>query len=628
MKRKRPNRRAGVPTRDACPDEDGALAAARPPEEHPAVGTEARLARAQRAARIGVWDWEVNASSVTGDATLYELLGVVPTTALTLKTILACVHPDDLPVLSRLVQGALKKGVHCDADFRVLRPDDDIRWLAGRGEVIRDEFGEPVRMVGVSFDVTAAKQAQEVVHKSEEILQAILETAVDAIIIIDREGTMVAVNRATEKMFGYRQAQLVGRNVKMLMPSPDREQHDNYLARYHKTGEAHVIGRGREIVGQRKDDSTFPADLSVSEVDHLGLYTGIIHDITTRKLREAELRSQYDFNERLIETAQSIILVLDLEARVVRFNSIFEELTGWSQEEAEGRNWFDTFVPQGDRTRIRQLFKKSMAGERTQGNINAILAKNGEKRQIEWNDAPLTDECGNLIGLLCTGTDVSERLRLEGEVYAAVEEEKNRFARELHDGLGGHLCAVSMFSDILSQKLHRGEAVAASEADRIAELTREASRQARDLAHGLYPVRDESGALEDSLKSMMTLVRSSSNLHCRLEEASEPLEFGDRAVATHLYRIVQEAVQNAVKHSGATELKVRLAKEDDGAVLLSITDNGTGFDQDEPAKREGIGLHTMQYRARAIGGTLTIGSGPRRGTRVFCRLPQGSAKTE
>jgi PAS domain S-box-containing protein len=131
-------------------------------------------------------------------------------------------------------------------------------------------------------DMTELKQAEEALRVSEERIRAILNTAADAIITIDRRGIIDSVNPATVRMFGYTQDELLGQNVSILMPPPYRDEHDSYLARYLETGEARIIGVGRDVTGRRKDGSTFPIGLAVSEVDHLGLFTGIIRDISER----------------------------------------------------------------------------------------------------------------------------------------------------------------------------------------------------------------------------------------------------------------------------------------------------------------------------------------------------------
>ncbi len=130
------------------------------------------------------------------------------------------------------------------------------------------------------------------ISESRARLLAILETAVDAIVTIEESGVIESVNPAAERMFGYAREELVGRNVSMLMPSPWREEHDHHIQRYLSTGEARIIGIGREVEAQRKDGTVFPADIAVSEVrlPARRLFTGIIRDLTER--REMEVRAR------------------------------------------------------------------------------------------------------------------------------------------------------------------------------------------------------------------------------------------------------------------------------------------------------------------------------------------------
>lgn len=132
--------------------------------------------------------------------------------------------------------------------------------------------------------------AEEALRQSEARLGAVLETAVDAIITIDQHGIVQTVNPATERIFGYSAAEIVGRNVSMLMPPPYQQEHDGYLERYLRTGERHIIGVGREVEGRKKDGTIFAVDLAVSEVERGRLFTGIVRDISDRKLVESRIR--------------------------------------------------------------------------------------------------------------------------------------------------------------------------------------------------------------------------------------------------------------------------------------------------------------------------------------------------
>lgn len=131
-------------------------------------------------------------------------------------------------------------------------------------------------------------------HEEAARWRAIIESAVDAIVVIDQRGVIESFNPAAERMFGYRAAEVTGRNVSMLMPAPYASEHDRYLSRYVKTGKAHIIGVGRDVEGRRRDGSVFPAHLSVGELRHDGQqkFTGIIRDLTDRVDLEMKLREE------------------------------------------------------------------------------------------------------------------------------------------------------------------------------------------------------------------------------------------------------------------------------------------------------------------------------------------------
>jgi PAS domain S-box-containing protein len=136
-------------------------------------------------------------------------------------------------------------------------------------------------------------------------------------------------------------------------------------------------------------------------------------DITERKKIEEALRQEKEFAESMFNTAQAIILVLDKQGRIVKFNPYMEELLGYKLEEVKGKDWFDTFLPKTDHTKLRELFKKATNDVSTKGNVNPILTKSGREVLIEWYDKTLKDKDGQAIGLLSIGRDVTERKKLE-----------------------------------------------------------------------------------------------------------------------------------------------------------------------------------------------------------------------
>jgi two-component system CheB/CheR fusion protein len=154
---------------------------------------------------------------------------------------------------------------------------------------LRDSNGKVVNVSTIARDIRERKRAEQNLRESEERLRAILTTATDGILTINQIGIIQSANPAAERMFGYMAAEMIGQNVKMLMPSPYRDEHDGYLERYLRTGNRHIIGIGREVQARRKDDSVFPMELAVSEIKDLKLFAGIVRDITQRKELEREV---------------------------------------------------------------------------------------------------------------------------------------------------------------------------------------------------------------------------------------------------------------------------------------------------------------------------------------------------
>ena len=195
-------------------------------------------------------------------------------------------HYDVFPEIPERWKSVHRRGLSRGSRTSRRRPvrsrDGDTQWV--RWEV-RPWYAATGLIGGIVIfteNITERKQADLALHDSRSRLEAVLDTAADAIITIDQRGAITSVNPATERMFGYTQDELIEQNVSILMPPPYRDEHDGYIERYLQTGEARIIGIGREAVGRRKDGSTFPVDLAVSETGDQG-FTGIIRDISQRK---------------------------------------------------------------------------------------------------------------------------------------------------------------------------------------------------------------------------------------------------------------------------------------------------------------------------------------------------------
>ena len=192
-------------------------------------------------------------------------------------------------------------------------------------------------------------------HEVNERLRAILDAAVDGIITIDERGTIETVNPAAVRIFGYEPEEIIGRNVRMLMPEPYHSEHDGYLKRYLETGERRIIGIGREVEGLRKDGTRFPIELAVSEAYAGGrrIFTGIVRDITDRKRIEEELRASEERFSRAFRGSPDALLMTNSNGLILEVNDGFEKIFGYKREEVIGLKTsdLDLYAHREDRAR-------------------------------------------------------------------------------------------------------------------------------------------------------------------------------------------------------------------------------------------------------------------------------------
>ena len=222
-------------------------------------------------------------------------------------TYLDAIHPDDRDQVMRdlTAQQAGTFNDQYDQEYRVVQPDQSVRWVWTRYMPIRNESGDVYRIAGISTDVTDRKQVEIKLQRNETRLKAILDTTIDAIITTSTEGIITTFNSAAEEMYGYTVDEVVGKNVHMLVQEPDATNHDAYIQNYLVTGEAKIIGMRREVLSKRKDGSTFPVELSVNDMRKAGElgFTALIRDITDRKRAEERIRfTQYAVDHNTLAT--------------------------------------------------------------------------------------------------------------------------------------------------------------------------------------------------------------------------------------------------------------------------------------------------------------------------------------
>jgi PAS domain S-box-containing protein len=347
---------------------------------------------------------------------------------------------------------------------------------------------------------------------------------------------------------------------------------------------------------------------------------GVGFDITDLKKTEEALQEERNVVSAILDTVSALVVVLDPAGRIIRFNRACERTSGYTFEEVRYRFAWELFGVADEADRFRAIFEQMRAGLAHTEYESHWVTRDGSRRLISWSGTALPGDRGTPAYIIATGIDITERKRLEQAVLEISVREQRRIGQDLHDGLGQHLTGIAFMSKVQEQKLAEKGLPDAEDAAKIVRLVNEAIEKTRELSRGLLPVLSESRGLMSALQQFAGEVEHLFGISCRFLCVA-PVLIHDDAVATHLYHITQEAVNNAIKHGKARSIVIALGAGS-GRGALTISDNGSGLGK-VSAGSKGMGLHIMNYRARMIGGVLDIGQSKPHGTVVTCRFPDG-----
>ena len=320
----------------------------------------------------------------------------------------------------------------------------------------REKGGRISGVAVCSRDRTEQKRSDDVLAESNERLITVLDS-LDAIVYVADMDTheVLFSNEHTRKLFDR---DLTGETCWQVLQGDQSGPCDFCTNKY-------LMDTGGKPSGVYVWEHYNPAldktyqchDQAIQWIDGRTVRLEIATDITVRKQLEEALRREKDFTQNLIDTAQTILLVLDTEGRIVRFNPFMEDLCGYKLDEVRGMDWFSTFLPEQNRNRIKELFRTAVTGNETRGNIDPIVAKDGREIIVEWYDKTLKDADGNTIGLLAIGQDITSRKRAEEALknaHAELEQrvkERTAELQESNEGLADEIEERTRIEEALSK---------------------------------------------------------------------------------------------------------------------------------------------------------------------------------
>ncbi len=454
-----------------------------------------------------------------------------------------------------------------------------------------------------------ALEAEGTLRESEELYRLLAEHSSDMISKHTPEGVYTYASPACRCLLGYEPEELVGRDAYEYFHPDDLEQ----IRRTHSTilehPDTYTVGyRIRRRDGSYiwfETTSRTVRDPNTNQVQEI---IAVSRDITGRK----EAEEQVLFQAHLLEQVQAAVIATDMRGLVTHWNEYAERLYGWTREEALGRNIAElTISPEGLEL-AEEIMERLRAGEAWEGEF-VVRRKDGSEFLAYVTDSLIRDSEGRAVGIVGVSTDITERKRLEESLREIREAERRRIARDLHDvvlqDLSGALQGMQA-AQIESEKLGPGAGLE----QEIAALRRAVG----SLRHVIYDLRLETG--QPFVRAVESLVELNRQLTPEREieftvHDGFPHELPDDV---ELLRVLQEALVNARRHSGARHVEVILSGRRH-MVRAEVADDGRGFD---PASvREGVGISGMCERASALGGRLKIESAPGRGTSVKVEVP-------
>ena len=602
--------------------------------------SEARLAEAQRVARVGSWSCDGQSHTATWSEEMYRITGRDPGCPAPGYAELETLYsPESWARINAAMQRALATGEPYALDLDIVRPDGGLRGVHCTGAAVRDEGGRVVRLHGTFQDITERKQAEAKLAEQA----ALLRHAHDAIWITDLKGNISFWNRGAEELYGWRPEQAVGANVNTLMkpefPIPlveivalvvDRGQWEGEITHRTRSGRTVIVASRWTL--QRADKTTPGKILEINR------------DITDRKRAEEELRLS---NEARRESEERLRLAMTAAAETIwEFNPATglmqrDETEGatfrYAPETASAAELWAVRVRSEDHERVSRSFFEALEGQAVSWRAEyKFLRADGEWSDIQDRAVIARDSSGKVIRVVGAMLDVTDLKRAEAslreanqrlhqlsrDLLRAQDYERRRIARELHDSTAQLLAALSINLSRLREpglEPDRQRQVLAE----AGELAAACSAEIRTVTCLLHPPLLEEVGLASALQSYAQGFNQRTGIQV---EIKIPPDFGrlSSELEETLFRIVQEGLSNVQKHSGS-QLAVVLLERDPQEVRLVLQDRGRGFPQalcgqTKGFVRFGIGIIGMRERAEQLGGRVELTSNDN-GARLSVTLP-------
>ena len=528
------------------------------------------------------------------------------------------IHPDDASACLRSYEEACEARREFTLEYRLRTRSGEHAWVLDTGTP-RFVAGVFAGYVGSVTDISALKQAQE-------RWRSIVEGAPNAMLAVDADGKIVLVNTRTEEVFGYTRAELVGSDVEMLLPETLRAKYPGHLQQFLANPTVRPMGAGQELFGRRKDGSQVPLEIGLNLIrtPEGQFVLASIVDITERLAAEAMLREGEKRMTLAADAAHLGMWVWDAPDTFMWTSAKWKAIHGYAPNEDIRFGALIERVHPDDRDAVERAVTNSFNDQSSFYLQHRIVLPDGTVRWISKNGRVERAANNERLRLLGVCIDITERKEVEaaarevsGRLITAQEDERRRIARDLHDDLNQRLAMLSVETDLLGRmdNAPRAQIIINDIATRVKDLSSEVHK----LSYQLHPAKLDQLGLVPASRSFCREVTRQYGVPIEFTHDPVPRDL-DSDVALCLYRLIQEGLQNMLKHSRATRAHVELRMEEDELRLL-VSDNGRGFDPRATNHNAGLGLLGMRERVRLVRGRIVLHSAPGEGTRIEVNVP-------
>lgn len=507
-----------------------------------------------------------------------------------------------------------------DIQYRITDAGGKTKWIQERAFPVYNESGVIIKIAGTSIDISDRKEAENLLLQSEQNLRAIFNSVPDSLVVVDDKGIITdCIFKRTVEAELRGGSHYQGQQFKLILGPEFADTLEKFLA------DAGTDGMAKKLEYNSPGGAgEIWLEFRLSKIQDERILV-LIRDVTNETLKERDLLRFYN----IIEQSEELILVTDAEGRIMYTNPRFTEITGFEAAELYGLT--PSVVNSGKHTRkfFSHLWKTIKSGQSFHGEFTN-RKKNGELFYEEKIISPVFDAQGTLINFIATGRDITEKKNTEQRLdayrklqdyqlkrqqrlkslllFQGQEEERTRLSRDLHDGIGQILTAIKINLESVDT-----DAIGKKASDRLYvshELIAEAIQEVRRVSSDLSPSGLHDFGLHAAVKGLVVRLENTME-NCSIRFNSRIADFRYKAnVEIGVYRIIQEALNNAVRHSKATRIDLDLVYND-GMLIASVSDNGVGFVEDHAQSAlfqvpRGKGLNNMKERANIIGGELSV----------------------